>query len=234
MTMWSWVKFSLSIAISLVVILAFNWLANFLYREDYPDELAIVIDGFEGPLVNRAVLQRSWPEGLEDLGSRAQLRAHMGNIEDSPWAMRVSSAASLSSASAAPQPEPDLATLLAAADIASGERRARLCTACHTFNEGGRDGVGPNLWGVLGRDIAARSTFDYSSAMAGEPGEWTYEKLDAYLLNPAKAIPGNRMAFAGLRRAGDRADIIAYLRMQGSAQLPLPALTATGSDDAQH
>ena len=213
-------RFSFAVAILLVIMLAANWLAAFIFRDPYPDQLAIEVAGFEGILVDRAALQRRWPEGLSDLRTRAQLRAHMNNVENLEVPKSLASLPSEAPGPAAP--EPDLATLLASANLANGERRARICAACHTFDDGGRDGVGPNLWGVLGRDIAAAASYDYSDALADEPGNWSFEKLDAYLRNPGVAIPDNKMAFQGIRRARDRADIIAYMRMQGAAQMPLP------------
>ncbi len=225
------IKFSFAIMIPVIIILALHWVADFVYRDDYSAKLAIDVPGFEAPLVNRAALQRRWPEGLDDLGARAQLRAHMRDVENLKAPKPL---ASLALTASAPEPEPDLATLLAAADLASGERRVRICAACHTFNEGGKDGVGPNLWGALGRDIGSRASYNYSNALAAEPGSWTFEKIDAYLRNPGKTIPGNKMAFQGVRRSDDRADIIAYLRMQGAAQIPLPKPAAAGGDETQH
>ena len=77
----------------------------------------------------------------------------------------------------------------------------------------------------LGATLRAVATFDYSPALTAEPGNWTFEKLDAYLKKPAAAIPGNRMGYAGMRKAQDRADVIAYLRGQGATQIPLPEPT---------
>ncbi|MFQ5562767.1 MAG: c-type cytochrome [Parvularculaceae bacterium] len=225
MTRGGWFRLGAALVIVVLLTQILRWTADFVFREQYPDRLAIDIEGFEGPLVNRAELQRSWPEGLDDLNARAQLRAFMRDVST------FTPPAPLENATReAPEPEPDLATLLANADAASGERRAKICTACHTFNEGGRDGVGPNLWGVLGRDIAARPSFNYSDALANEPGNWTIEKVDAYLRSPDDAIPGNKMAFQGVRLARHRAEIIAYLRMQGADQIPLPTPPAVGGD----
>ena len=224
MTSSRWAKFAIAMAGVVLIVQILSWTAKLIYRDVYPTKLAVEAPGFEAPLVDRASLQRRWPAALNDLGARAQLRAHMRDVEnlEVPKALAGPALEAL-----APAPAPDLATLLATADIASGERRVRICAACHTFDEGGRDGVGPNLWSVVGRDIAA-TAYDYSSALASEPGSWTFEKIDAYLRNPNREIPGNKMAFQGLRRARDRADIIAYLRMQGAAQIPLPEPAAPG------
>lgn len=99
--------------------------------------------------------------------------------------------------------------------------------------EGGKDGVGPNLRGVIGRDIGSRTSFTYSSALAGKPGNWTIEKLDAYLLNPDKEIPGDKMAFQGVKSARDRADVIAYPRTLGAADIPLPEPATAAGNEAQ-
>jgi cytochrome c len=112
--------------------------------------------------------------------------------------------------------------LIADADPAAGERAARVCAACHTFNEGGPHRVGPNLWDVVGGPFAHAEGFNYSAAIRDHGGEWTYEALDAYLKNPREFIPGNRMAFAGVRNDEDRAAIIAYLRTLSNDPKPLP------------
>ena len=213
-------KITIAVIFALSLMLTANWFAGFVFRDAYSPQLAVDIPDYdEAPLVNRADLQRSWPQGLGALTTRGQVRAHMTEVENLEPPKRV---AALADTGAPPPPEPDFATLLANADVATGERRAGLCAACHSFDNGGRDGLGPNLWGVVGSDIAASATYDYSDALIAEPGDWSYEKLNAYLASPATAIPGNKMAFAGIRRASDRAAVIAYLRMQGASQIPLP------------
>ena len=113
---------------------------------------------------------------------------------------------------AAPALEP-ITPLLASANAQNGEQIARrLCASCHTFNEGGRNGVGPNLYGVVGAQHAHAAGFNYSPALKGKQGPWTYEDLNAWLANPRAYAPGNRMAFAGISNAQQRADVIAYLR----------------------
>lgn len=111
--------------------------------------------------------------------------------------------------------------LLATADPANGQRVARRCAACHTFDSGGANRVGPNLWGVVGRDKAAVEGFRYSSAMAEHGGSWTLENLFAYLADPRGQVPGTSMVFAGIRDEGDLADLIAYMNAQSDNPIPL-------------
>ncbi len=122
-------------------------------------------------------------------------------------------AAAAPAAPAAPQIEP-IGPLLASANPDNGRQLAqRQCASCHTFTEGGRAGVGPNLYGVVGGPHAHMEGFNYSAAMRGKHGEpWSYEALNAFLAAPGRAVAGTRMAFAGLSNAQQRADLIAYLR----------------------
>jgi cytochrome c len=108
------------------------------------------------------------------------------------------------------EPAVDFATLLASADPAAGETVFRKCSACHKLD--GTDGVGPHLNGVVGRNHAAVPGFAYSEAniaLSAEP--WTPEAIDAFIENPKGYMPGTKMAFAGLPKAEDRANLIAYL-----------------------
>ena len=116
-------------------------------------------------------------------------------------------------AAAAPALEP-IVPLLASANAQSGQQLAqRLCSACHSFNEGGRAGVGPNLYGVVGAKHAHMDGFNYSAALRAKgDAPWTYEELNAFLHKPSAAIAGTRMAFAGISNTQQRADLIAYLR----------------------
>ena len=118
-------------------------------------------------------------------------------------------------------PEP-VAGMLAEADIARGESITKKCTACHTFDEGGAAKQGPNLYNIVGADIAAREGFGYSDAMAEHPGEWSYANLNAFLFKPKRFLKGTKMTFVGLKKARDRADIIAYLRTLSASPQPLP------------
>ena len=122
--------------------------------------------------------------------------------------------------------EPALPVLLASADPSAGEAITRQCAACHVFNEGGENRVGPALWDVVGRDIASVDGFAYSEALQGKEGDWTYEKLDAFLAAPREWAPGTSMSYAGLRNATDRANLIAYMRGQSNDPVPLPDASA--------
>lgn len=117
---------------------------------------------------------------------------------------------------------PDWGTVLPAADARAGEQVAQRCAQCHTWSKGGPDGIGPNLWGVVGRARASRASFSYSTAMAANHDPWTYDKLFVYWKSPASMVPGTKMSFAGLRSAQDRINLLAYLRTQSDSPLAIP------------
>jgi cytochrome c len=104
-----------------------------------------------------------------------------------------------------------LASLASAADVANGKTLFSRCAACHTADKGGSNGLGPNLYGVVGRKAGSKKNFSYSSTMKNSGIVWSNPKLDAYLAHPAGVVPGNRMAFAGLPDPKQRADLIAWL-----------------------
>ncbi len=116
-----------------------------------------------------------------------------------------------------------LGALLAAADAEKGRKFAKRCAACHGFDEGGGRKIGPNLWGILANQQAETADFAYSSAMAGMGGAWGYDELDGFLTNPKEYVPGTKMAFAGIKKATDRANVILYLRSLGDEGLALPS-----------
>jgi len=127
---------------------------------------------------------------------------------------------------AAEEPEepeaPSLAMLLQDASAESGARQFRKCSACHGVEAGGPHKIGPNLHDVVGAPVGGKDGFSYSSALASHGGEWTYDLLDAWLAKPGDAIPGNKMAFAGISDPEDRADLIAYLRDNSENPPALP------------
>src|SRR5262245_34895846 len=108
-------------------------------------------------------------------------------------------------------PDEPIEKLFVTADAARGEVSAKKCAACHTFGKGEPNRVGPNLWGVVGRKKASEAGFNYSAAMKGQPGNWTVDDLNTYLKNPKAMVPGTIMAFPGIPKASERADLITYL-----------------------
>jgi cytochrome c len=119
--------------------------------------------------------------------------------------------------------EPDPVTpLMAAADPAAGQKLVKACAACHSFEKGGANKVGPNLWGIVGNKHAHAEGFAYSDAMKAQEGPWDYEHLNKFLANPKATIPGTKMNFAGMKKVEDRAALIAYLRTLADSPVPLP------------
>jgi cytochrome c len=127
---------------------------------------------------------------------------------------------------AAGQAELSIAELLAQADPAAGEKVAKKCHACHDFEKGGPNKIGPNLWGVVERAVASHPGFEYSSELQSLGGNWTFERLHQFLANPRTYAPGTKMTFAGIKNPKDRADLIAWLRQQSDNPVPLPAVEA--------
>lgn len=107
----------------------------------------------------------------------------------------------------------------ASANRSKGERQARLCIACHTLGKGGPNMIGPALYGFIGNDVGAREGFEYSAVMRNANFVWTPAALDAWLAQPGRFLPGNRMTFAGVPDRQDRVDLIAYLLAATSTDL---------------
>ena len=127
---------------------------------------------------------------------------------------------------------PPLANLLAAGSASAGEGVFAKCSACHTIAQGGADGIGPNLWGVMGKPIGQHAAgFAYSSALSGHGGNWTFENMDAWLASPRGFANGTKMSFAGLSSPEDRANIILYLLENGGGPaLPEPVAEEGGEE----
>ena len=121
-----------------------------------------------------------------------------------------------------PSPGPNLEVLLSTADSASGKKISKKCIACHTFAEGQASKIGPNLWDVIGRDIASGTEFAYSDALQSVKGEWNFAELDKFLTSPKKYAKGTKMAFPGLSKPSDRADMLVYLRSLSLTPAALP------------
>ena len=113
--------------------------------------------------------------------------------------------------------------MIATADPAAGEKVAAKCKACHDLSQGGKNKIGPHLWGVIGRNHAAVEDFPYSDAMKGFAGKpWTFEDLDAFLTSPKDYAPGTKMSFPGLKKPEERAALLRWLRDQSDSPAPLP------------
>ena len=117
--------------------------------------------------------------------------------------------------------------LLASASAEKGAAAAKQCAACHTFEKGGPNRVGPNLYDIVNHERGTgRNGFNFSAAMKAKGGTWTFEELNKFLANPRGYIPGTSMTFAGLSRDGQRADLIEYLRMQADKPVEKPQVAA--------
>ncbi len=112
--------------------------------------------------------------------------------------------------------------LLASADAGDGKKVFRKCKACHTADKGGAHKVGPNLWDVVGRAKAGAAGYKFSGVLSGLGGAWTFADLDAFLAKPKAFAPGTKMTFNGVKKAADRAAVIAYLRSLSDSPKPLP------------
>jgi cytochrome c len=125
---------------------------------------------------------------------------------------------------AASPPAESFDKLLAAADPEAGQKDTLKegCVACHTFTDGGRAGLGPNLYGVVGGPHAHMPGFAYSAALKAHDGPWTFDELNKWLTKPSAYAPGTKMTFAGIPNEKERADVIAYLRSLSKDPVPLP------------
>lgn len=126
-------------------------------------------------------------------------------------------------------PKVDLAALMAAADVAKGEKVAKKCASCHTFNLGGKNGAGANLFGILGREIGSAEGYKYSKAFVAKKEEgfvWGYDELFEFVRKPKAYIKGTAMGFGGIKRDSQRADLIAYLRTLSDSPMDLPVAMA--------
>jgi cytochrome c len=111
----------------------------------------------------------------------------------------------------------------AAASVENGEKAAKKCAACHSFDPGGANKVGPGLWDVVNRPIASHEGFAYSPALTEKSADkWDYDHLNNFLTSPKGYAPGTKMSFAGISKEAERADVIAYLRSLAENPAPLP------------
>lgn len=156
-------------------------------------------------------------------GFIAKQIVHPESLEKNAVLIDVAVAADAGGAGAKPAgPEPILA-MLASADVTKGQQVAKQCGACHSFDKGGKNMVGPNLWSVVGRKKDSVAGFAYSGALEKTGGPtWTYAELNHFLYKPKAYASGTKMNFMGVKKPEDRAAVIAYLHSLNDSPLPWP------------
>lgn len=178
---------------------------------------------------NNTILGWALGAGIVALGLTSLTGKFFHNERPETMGYAIEGVASAEGAAAGPS----LEELLASADVAAGQQVFSKCTACHTVNAGGANGIGPNLHGVMGAAIGGHAAgFAYSPALTGKGGTWTFAAMDEWLTSPRRFAEGTRMSFAGLSNPVERANLIAYLNSEGS-NLPLPAVPAAAAAPAE-
>tara|TARA_B100000029_G_scaffold499823_1_gene570722 strand:- start:1255 stop:1791 length:537 start_codon:yes stop_codon:yes gene_type:complete len=112
--------------------------------------------------------------------------------------------------------------LLESAEPVRGEKLFKKCKSCHSVQKGGKNGIGPNLWDIVGRKKAGVSAYQYSDVLKNMGGDWSFPDLDLFLADPKAFAKGTKMSFRGIRKTDDRAALIIYLRTLSDAPKPLP------------
>lgn len=156
---------------------------------------------------------------------------HEAPLEKNAYEIEVVEAAASGGTAEEPKVEPILA-LLANADLTQGEKLSKACAACHSFTKGGANGIGPNMWNVVGREKGQVSGFAYSDALMQKGGGWTYENLNEFLWKPKKYIEGTKMNYIGLKKPEDRAAVIAWLRTLSDSPIALPSAAQIEAEQA--
>lgn len=163
--------------------------------------------------------------GIKNNKERADVIAYLRTLSGHPEPLPPPEPEKPAAAPAAAAAKPSIDTLLASASAKAGEDDTKKlgCVACHTFNQGGAAGVGPNLYGVVGAPHGHMAGFDYTQGLKSKQGPWTYDELDQWLAKPSAYAPGTRMIFPGIKDPKERADVIAYLRSLSPNPEPLPS-----------
>ncbi|HLY88054.1 MAG TPA: cytochrome c family protein [Acetobacteraceae bacterium] len=210
-----WGRVGGAVAMAVVAMVGCDLVANLLVPSSYPVRPGYAVPGVAEPAVNLAALQRSWPAGMSEPGSRPRLIGYMSRIERA-------ATPTLAAPEAPAPPERDLGVRLAAGNVEKGRQTAQICGTCHSLDRDGPNRIGPDLWGVVGRNVASHPGFSYSSAMKSQSGNWTYERLDHFLAGPGRAVPGTKMTFMGIRDPEARASVLAYLSTLNTSPPPFP------------
>jgi len=127
----------------------------------------------------------------------------------------------------------DLGSMMAEVALPAASRRVALCKSCHTFEEGGANGTGPNLWNIVGREVGTVAGFNYSNALKEFGGTWTYERLEKYIENSQGYVPGTAMV-QRFPKASQRAEVLVYLGSLSNNPMPFPEPLTTTTAEEDH
>jgi cytochrome c len=148
---------------------------------------------------------------------------HPNTLEKNVYEIAVADAATTGQPGDAKKELEPVDGLLATAMIENGQKIVqKVCTQCHTLDQGGANKIGPNLWNIVGAGIAQKEGFSYSAAFKAKTGNWSYDHINKLIAKPRDFVPGTKMSFVGLSKVQDRADVIAYLRTLAATPKPLP------------
>ncbi len=154
------------------------------------------------------------------IGKFSDIIFHVEKPKTSAYKIEVSTATTTQTSNT--EQSVDISALLAMGDVDHGKNVFKKCSACHSVNKGGKNKIGPALYNVLGRNVAALGNYKYSKALAGYGKSWTFEEMNGFLTKPTAYIKGTKMAFAGLKKEKDRASIILFMNQNSDSPLPLP------------
>ena len=141
--------------------------------------------------------------------------------EKSAYQITVASQTEESGDSASSDKSGDIMALLASANASEGEKVFKKCASCHRISKGGKNKIGPALWGVIGRQVGTVAEYKYSKSLIAYGKKWSFEEMNGFLIKPKEWIPGTKMAFAGLKNEKDRASLILYMNSQSDQPLSI-------------
>ena len=141
--------------------------------------------------------------------------------EKSAYQITVASQTEESGDSASSDKSGDIMALLASANASEGEKVFKKCASCHSISKGGKNKIGPALWGVIGRQVGTVAEYKYSKSLIAYGKKLSFEEMNVFLIKPKEWIPGTKMAFAGLKNEKDRASLILYMNSQSDQPLSI-------------
>ena len=154
------------------------------------------------------------------IGKISDIVFHVEKPNTSAYKVEVSTASSSQDSNTSENV--DIAALLAMGDLDHGKKVWKKCSACHSIKKGGKNKIGPALYNVLGRNVAALSDYKYSKALIAYGKSWTFGEMNGFLIKPQAHIKGTKMAFAGLKKEKDRASVILFMNQNSDNPIPLP------------